>query len=102
MFAGLFVIHYRVLVFLLCWIAAAWIARLYRRAPGMALSLGESLRDTAILGFTSLLLALPWVIPALKEMILPLASAWVPRSPVALPGITWRYLTPVFGIPVMQ
>ncbi len=101
LFAGLFVIHYRVLFFLVCLIMAVWVARLFRRDRTFAISLATSVRDTAILGFLSILVALPWLIPALKEIILPLASGWGSQDSITLPGITWRYLTPVLGVPVM-
>jgi hypothetical protein len=97
--AGLFLIHYRVTIFLGCLVIAIWIGRLYRPSRYTRIQAGVSAGTTAIFGISGILIALPWLIPSLNEFAILLEMRW--RGNPALSATHWKFLTPVFGIPVM-
>ena len=100
LFAGLFMVHYRVTIFLICLVVATWIGRIYRSDTHTWKYLAASFTYTMGIGVLGMLASLPWMIPVVRDFMLPLASQW--QSGVTPPAdITWRYLTPVLGVSVM-
>ncbi len=97
--AGLTLLHYRVLFFLLCLIIALWIGYLYRPDLHFPSRTAKSLASTGIFGISGLIIGLPWIIPAMKTFLAssPLRGGVTPQ----LSGIHWTYFTPVYGIPII-
>jgi len=98
--AGLFIIHYRVTLFLGCFILAYLIGTLFKYNQAVWKKLASSITSISLMGIVSILFVLPWLIPTLKSFFLPLQSVWIPGS-TSIQKIHWNYLTPVFGVPVM-
>jgi hypothetical protein len=98
--AGLFIVHYRVTLFLGCLILAYWLGNIYRPAKDTLFRLGSSIKSTVFMGIFSLCLTLPWLIATLK-IYLPLFAPNWSGSNTAFEGINWGYLTPALGIPAM-
>ncbi len=98
--AGLFIVHYRVIVFcLLLWLAY-WISRLYRPSSNTPQEAFSALQGTAFSGAIALFLSLPWLIPTLTRLILPQLATFQGTS-APFSGFTWRYLTPIWGKTVL-
>lgn len=97
--AGLFLLHYRVFIFLGCLILAVWIGNLYRPNQFTWKRMVSSIGSIGILGISGSVFGLPWLIPTLKEYALPLVVQM--RGNPVFPEVHWQYLTPVFGIPAM-
>jgi len=98
--AGLFLVHYRVLIFLGVLVTADWISQLYRFQKNRWAFLGASIKRTAVMALISLLLSFPWLVPTINRFVIPIASQWRGNSTV-IPEVHWYFLTGVFGIPVM-
>ncbi len=95
--AGLVITHYRVTAFLALLLLAWETARL---RPSALREQGARLLRTALPALTgALLLALPWLWPALMGFIAPKTAAWS-ASPTRQPwfaDFAWRYLTAGLG-----
>lgn len=94
--AGLFLTHYRVALFFGCLIISWWISLLYGKNAQRWQILKLTIRNNAILIASSILVALPWVIPTITKYTIRFA---IHRSGAGnpFPGFTWRYLTPALG-----
>jgi hypothetical protein len=97
--AGLFLVHYRVLIFLGGFILSYWVGNLYRPDKNTWKRMKESIQDIGVLVISGIILSLPWLISILKEYFRPLVWKWG-GNPVP-PVINWQYLTPVYGVPIM-
>ncbi len=99
--AGLFMIHYRVIVFMACLIISFICFSLIFRS----IRFGGQLRGmvSLLLGMAglSLLIILPWIIPMVKNTLLPVLSTSVPVSGSPFKDFPWAYLTSAFGKPAM-
>jgi hypothetical protein len=107
--AGLYLTHYRVAAFTGCLLVAYTlvngIAALYRyqREKGREKFkfarryLGAFFIALIAIIFGATLLALPWLVPSLQELLLPRLSAWRPVTAPAFDGVTWPYLTTAWG-----
>jgi len=95
--AGLLITHYRVAAFLALLLFAWEMAHLH---PDAVRRQGERLLRMALPALTgALLLALPWLWPALMDFIAPKTIAWS-ASPARQPwfnDFAWRYLTAGLG-----
>jgi len=98
--AGLFVIHYRVMIFLGCLILSYWVGILYKKNEEKWKHLVTSIKYTGFLGLISITLVIPWLIPTIKEFVIPLSYIWIPGRP-DFQNIHWNYLTPGYGIGIM-
>jgi len=97
--AGLFLLHYRVLIFLGCLFLAAWIGNLFRPKTHPIRKTLSMVGSTGLFGIAGMVIGLPWLLPILSQYVIPRALHW--RGNPVLSGIHWNYLTPVLGIPVM-
>ncbi len=99
--AGLFLVHYQVLAFLVCLLLAqvgVWLGRnLWRKAPRREIL--SRLGWLLAAGLCAILLSLPWWPPALETLIVPRAAYNPTAAPFA--GFTWGYLTSASGKPVL-
>jgi hypothetical protein len=98
--SGLFLIHYRVAIFLACLVLAKWISIMYKKNLSKWKDLADSISTTVLIGLVFILLALPWLIPTMKEFVIPLQFIWKSRHQ-EFQDIHWDYLTPVFGTGIM-
>ncbi len=98
--AGIFIIHYRVLIFLILLIAAIWLSRVYRPNNSTRPEIWESLQTIFWAGWLSLLLSLPWLLPTITQFVLP-RTVNRSGSGAAFAGINWRYFTAASGIPIL-
>jgi hypothetical protein len=97
--AGLFLIHYRVLIFWGCLILAWFVGEIYRRDGHTWQRISRQAVSVLTFSLSGALVSLPWVIPTVTQFAMPLS---VRRGNIPpLNAIHWQYLTPVFGIPVM-
>ncbi len=94
--AGLFMVHYRVLVFTVCLLVPFALFRLLIAEQEMKAKLPHLLIFLSLVALASIILVLPWFIPAFKITLLPFLSP--STSSVALfSGFTWSYLTSALG-----
>jgi len=102
-FAGIFIVHYRVLIFFLLLILAVWISQLYRTDSLTRKSIWESILFVGISSVIGMLLAGPWLIPTVNEFVLPRALKWGTgkAAGAGFQNIGWRYLSPASGTPAM-
>jgi hypothetical protein len=102
-FAGIFIVHYRVLIFFLLLILAYWISQIYRPHNLTRKNLLKSIIFVGATGIIGMILALPWLIPTVNEFVLPRVNNWGLSKAVGpeFQGINWRYLTPALGTPAM-
>ena len=95
---GLFMIHYRVTIFLGLLLAAFWTASLYK-SKKKSLSLRvKSILSAITIGLSAILLVLPWFVPTIQSYAIPIARKSL-TGRVYLQEIHWSYLTSVYGIP---
>jgi hypothetical protein len=97
---GLLIVHYRVVAFLGCLLLADWIAQIHLPMHGFFRKISNPLKYLIILGITSLLLSLPWLIPTFRDFIIPMSQR-LGRGTTGLVKINWRYLSPALGIPAL-
>ncbi|PWB53006.1 MAG: hypothetical protein C3F13_10315 [Anaerolineales bacterium] len=95
--AGLFMIHYRVIVFLACLVIAFILIRLVFRNLRFGKKLTHILLFILTMLGLSILLVLPWIIPTVKNTLLPVLSAPVTTSASPLQDFPWAYLTSALG-----
>jgi hypothetical protein len=95
--AGLFMIHYRVIVFMACLIIVYIIFSLVserRQTRGKSREVILLVLGMAGLG---LLLVIPWIIPTVKNTLLPVLSAPVATPASPFTDFPWAYLTSAYG-----
>ena len=97
---GLMIVHYRVLAFLGCLLLTDWLAQVRIPMRGFVNKLSNSLKFLTLLGIGSLLMSLPWLIPTMRDLIIPVAQK-IGGNSAGLAKINWRYLTPALGIPAL-
>lgn len=107
--AGLYLTHYRVAAFTGCLLIAYGVIKgaqaLYHhlrqqadnQTHGENSSPGKISLSLLGVGAAAALLALPWLLPSLQELLLPRLSAWRPATPQAFDGVTWPYLNTAWG-----
>ncbi|MCJ7701360.1 MAG: hypothetical protein MUO62_07240, partial [Anaerolineales bacterium] len=98
--AGLFMVHYRVVIFLGALLLAWWLGGLYRPGKNTRRELAASIQTSLTLAVLSMLVCLPWLIATFSEFVLPIASKWQANSG-PLPAVHWRFFTTVLGVPVL-
>lgn len=94
---GLFMIHYRVIVFLACLLLAYLVVQLlntknenHRRPFKLFLVM------IAITG-ASILIVLPWFIPTVKNLLIPRLATSIESSTAPFADFSWPYLTSALG-----
>jgi hypothetical protein len=108
--AGLFLVHYRVAVFLACLLFADFTIRTLEQTLKSLRTFRSSnwLREiasnyfpeimvVAIVTIASLALLLPWLPSTLSTTILPLASSWPDSELGFFRGFAWTFLTTAWG-----
>jgi hypothetical protein len=90
-YAGLFLIHYRVAVFLGLLILAYLVIQVHPRDWLSTLS------KLVLIGIFSMVLILPWLPGLLTSLLLPKGTEWVGTG-LSLSQIPWKYLKPGLGI----
>jgi hypothetical protein len=98
--AGLLIVHYRVAAFLGCLLLADWMAQVRIPMHGFFRKISGHLKYLTLLGISSLLLFLPWLIPTFRDFILPMSQR-LGGGTADLVKINWRYLSPALGIPAL-
>lgn len=107
--AGLFITHYRVAIFLaallvahcLCWLLS--LSHLQLRPIKLELAnIRQAARPTWLAlcasAFAGLLLALPWFLPAVADLLVPKLQAWRGSPVRPFSDFTWSYLTAAQGM----
>ena len=94
---GLFLVHYRVILFALCLVGPYLLAQLdWKRSAVL-----QSIRSAAIYlflsGLVAILLALPWLIPALTRTFVENINAALSPNARWFGDFAWRYLTAALG-----
>jgi hypothetical protein len=95
--AGLFMIHYRVVVFLACLLFVYTIFRItFGSEPNQAKP-GKIMLFVIVMAFMSIILVVPWFLPTVKSTILPRLNppATGPTGPFQ--DFYWPYLTSALG-----
>jgi hypothetical protein len=99
--SGLFFIHYRVAVFLLCLVLAdvliQWIASPHARDPEKPLKIIGLLKTAGL----TLLMTLPVLIPVVLDLLPRRAVQWNQPGAVAAFSIPWGFLTAAMGVPML-
>lgn len=107
--AGLFITHYRVAIFLAALLLAHWLcwllslSHLQLRPPKLDLSSVRQAARPAWLALCAsalagLLLALPWFLPAVADLLVPKLQAWRGGPVRPFSDFTWSYLTAAQGM----
>jgi len=102
--AGLSLTHYRVTAFLGCLLLAWGLVEGIRAAAGteenrrrVIYAVRKGWLPALIIGVLGLGLALPVLLPALRDMLAPKLTAWRPAGRDPFSGITWPYLNTAWG-----
>jgi hypothetical protein len=99
--AGLFMIHYRVLAFLVCLVLVYVIYRITFGRRQNQVTPGRVVLFVIIMALLSILLVLPWFIPTLMSTVLPRLNAPIAGSNRLFQDFSWPYLTSALGKPAM-
>jgi len=108
--AGLFLIHYRVAVYLGCLVTADFASRAvekivkkFKNSPKNAwlrevirANVGE-IMVISLVAFTSLIMLIPWLPTALSNFIIPRANLWQGGERPFFSGFSWPFLTSAWG-----
>lgn len=111
--AGLFITHYRVAIFLAALLTAHWVcwilsqSHLQLRPFKLDMSNTHRMARPTLLAMfaTSLvgiILALPWFLPAVAQLLLPKLQAWRGSPIRPFSDFTWSYLTAAQGMLAMR
>ncbi len=99
--AGLFMIHYRVVIFLallfIGYLATTFIPRKAVISPPFSSTFRVSLSMAAC----AILLALPWLLPTIRITLIPAVSAPVAGTARFFQDFSWAYLTSALGKPAL-
>ncbi len=96
--AGLFMIHYRVIAFVVCLLLAYLVFRFAIKSYRPATGFKHTMLVILIMAFASLLLVLPWFIPTLKAILLPRLGIPAAQAAIApFQDFSWPYLTSALG-----
>jgi hypothetical protein len=94
---GLFMIHYRVVVFLACLLIAYFCAQLLTDEKITHCEhINLLLLILAVAGL-GIVLVLPWFIPTLKNLLLPKLAVTIENSTTAFADFSWPYLNSALG-----
>ena len=108
--AGLFLVHYRVIAFMACLLLADFTIRLFEKAlkvnkPFRASGwLREATSDpirevvaVVIVAVASLVILLPWLLPTLASLIMPMVRSWQGADVPFFAYFAWPFLTTAWG-----
>ncbi len=98
--AGLFLIHYRVVIFLVALLVAYGVAETIRTSDKQPVwrSLPRLVGRVSLAGGLAILMAWPWFVVIARSMLAPrLASGTTTLPPQPLTSLPWGYLTPAYG-----
>ncbi len=95
--SGLFLVHYRVMAFLLCLLAAYGLAHISLRRGRLLGNLPELAKRLALLALPAALLVLPWLLPTLADSVGPRLMVGVGGSAKWFGDFSWHYLTAALG-----
>jgi hypothetical protein len=95
---GLFLVHYRVAAFYICFLVAYFLSRVLFN-PKETLKIGKKFIFVLLSsGIVTIFMILPWLLPTIKDIILP---RLLPRGATEVKffsDFSWRYLTTALGI----
>jgi hypothetical protein len=94
---GLFMIHYRVVVFLACLLIAYFCAQLLTDEQGKQRNPIHLLLLILAVAGLGIVLVLPWFIPTLNNLVLPKLAVTIENSSTAFADFSWPYLTSALG-----
>jgi len=95
--AGLSLLHYRVLLFFGFLVLSYWISHHIAQRENYELGWSKGLIRIMLIAIGSGLLASPWLIPTILELIIPKAPLFGQGQPSEFSNITWQYLKPAWG-----
>jgi hypothetical protein len=95
--AGLFMIHYRVIVFLACLLISYLIFRLVFGREQYDVKPSRVMLFVLVMVLISIVFVLPWFIPTLRSTVLPSLNAPVAGPTGPFQDFSWPYLTSAFG-----
>ncbi len=99
--AGLLLVHYRMAAFAGGLVAAFAISQLAFSRRELWQLVRDALASGAIIAIVAGGLTIPWLIPTLREFILPVLSIPASGNETAFSDFAWRYLTTAMGSPAM-
>ncbi len=99
--AGLFMIHYRVLAFLVCLVLVYVIYRITFGRGQNQVTPDRAVLFVIIMALVSILLVLPWFIPTLMSTVLPRLNAPIAGPSQPFQDFSWPYLTSALGKPAL-
>jgi hypothetical protein len=94
---GLFMIHYRVIVFLACFIFSYIIFLLLVRRKGIQIKPGRLLSLIFAIAALGIILVVPWFIRTLITTVIPFANTPLTTSVSFFQDFSWPYLTSALG-----
>jgi hypothetical protein len=95
--AGLFMVHYRVVIFLACLILSFLFFRIIFRNPTDHVKLSRLVVSIFSMTALSIIFVLPWIIPTLKATVFPKLASTSAISVAPFQDFPWAYLTSAFG-----
>jgi hypothetical protein len=99
--AGLFLVHYRVLGFMVCLLLAYGLSQLRFDQAGLSWLARHNLGFVGLVSLGSILLTLPWLWPALRQFFLPVLQSTAGQTIAAFSDFSWRFLTTAWGLPAL-
>lgn len=94
---GLFMIHYRVVLFLGCLLIAYLCVRLFIRDQDDTIKFPHLFYLILAIAGAGILIVLPWLIPTIKDLLIPRLTTSVINSITAFEDFSWPYLTSALG-----
>lgn len=94
---GLVLVHYRAAIFFALLAGAYLVARVSMRGDGLRLWLGRALTMGVVPSLAAVLLVIPWVLPNLKEVLLPGLAAGGSGGVSWFSDHSWAFITPGLG-----
>ena len=94
---GLFMIHYRVIVFLACLISSYLIFYIVGKRKDIQIKPGRLLAYVLAIAALGIVLVVPWFLQTLKSTILPIVNTPITASVPFFQDFSWPYLTSALG-----
>jgi hypothetical protein len=94
---GLFLVHYRVILFVLCLLGPYLLAQIAWKRNAILQTTRSAAAYLALSGLAACILSLPWLVPAVVRTFLPNLNAALSPDARLFGDFAWRYLTAALG-----
>ncbi len=94
---GLFMVHYRVMAFMICLIVAYLLFLLFEKNNHSTIKFIHILRPVFIMAVAGIISVFPWLLQTIKTTVLPIINSSTASTTIFFQDFSWAYLTSALG-----